>query len=118
MYGLKPKDIDALMPLRGAHITQICVGLHDIQFNFHPKRNISIQGRCELIDATGQIAQVWEGHTQSGTFRFPELLMSAVCKVVIDSPKSFVLSFDNGMGLRVVDNSEQYESFSIGNIYV
>jgi hypothetical protein len=118
MHGLKPTDIDALMPLRKAEITQICVGRNDIQFNFHPRGNVSVQGRCELINSTGQVVEVWEESTRSGMFRFPELLMTRVMDVVIDSPKSFLLSFENGMALRVVDNSEQYESFSVGSLYV
>ena len=118
MYGLKPTDINALKPLLKAEITQICVGPHDIQFNFHPSGNVSVQGRCELVDSAGQVIEVWEESTRSGAFRFPELLMTPVSDVVIDSPKSFVLTFANGMALRVVDNSEQFESFSVGNLYV
>ena len=118
MYGLKPTDIDALKPLLRAEITQICVGPSDLQFNFHPSGNVTVQGRCELIDSAGQVVDVWEDNTHSGMFRFPELLMTPVSDVVIDSPKSFVLQFANGMALRVIDNSEQYESFSVGNLYV
>jgi hypothetical protein len=118
MYGLKPNDIDALKPLLKAEITQICVGPYDIQFNFHPSGNVSVEGRCELVDSTGRVIEIWEDSTRSGTFRFPELLMTPVSNVVIDTPKSFILTFANGMALRVVDNSEQYESFSVGNLHV
>lgn len=118
MYGLKPTDIDVLKHLLKATITQICVGPHDIQFNFHPSGNVSVQGRCELVDAAGRVVEVWEESTRSGSFRFPELLMTPVVNVAIDSPKSFVLTFGNGMALRVLDNSEQYESFSVGGLYV
>jgi hypothetical protein len=118
MYGLKPTDIDALKPLIKAEITQICIGPHDIQFNFHPRGNVSIQGRCELLDSAGQVVEVWEESTRSGTFRFPKLLMSSVVDALIDSPKSFVLTFENGMALRAVDNSDKYESFSVGNLFV
>jgi hypothetical protein len=51
-------------------------------------------------------------------FRFPDLLMTPVIEVAIDSPKSFVLKFENRMALRVVDSSEHYESFSVGSLYV
>jgi len=118
MYGLKLTDIDALTHLRRAEVTQICVGPHDIQFNFHPHGNVSVQGRCELLDAMGQVIEVLDGSTRSGMFRFSELLKSPVSEVAIDFPKSFVLTFENGMGLQVVDNSKQYESFSVGNLYV
>jgi len=118
MYGLKPTDIDALKPLMKAGITQICVGPHDIQFNFDPSGNVSVWGRCELLDSSGQVIEVWEDSMRPGSFRFPELLMTPVSDVVIDTPKSFILTFANGMALRVVDNSEQYESFSVGNLHV
>ena len=38
----------------------------------------------------------------------------------IDQPRSFALKFEGGDVLRVFDNSEQYESFSIqpGDIFV
>jgi hypothetical protein len=51
-------------------------------------------------------------------FRFPEILMSPVTDVLIDSPKSFVMTFANGLGLRLVDCSDEYESFSVGSLYV
>jgi hypothetical protein len=118
MYGLKPTDIDRLSQLRGKEITQICIGPHDLQFNFHPKGNVSVWGRCELLNATGDVLDAWEDDTHSGVFRFPEILKVSVSEVAIDSPKSFVLKFANGLGLRLVDNSEQYESFSVGDLYV
>jgi hypothetical protein len=118
MYGLKPTDIDLLTHLRGAEVTQICLGPHDIQFNFHPQGNVSIQGRCELIDEKGTVVEVWEDSTRPGMFRFPEILMTPITEITIDSPKSFMLLFQNQMSLRVIDNSEQYESFSVGNLYV
>jgi hypothetical protein len=118
MYGLRPEDIDALSHLKGAEITQICVGPADLQFNFHPKGNVSVWARCELIDSAGETVDIWEDNSRAGTSRFPEILMTPVVDVIIDSAKSFVLRFANKMSLRVIDNSEQYESFSVGNFYV
>lgn len=96
MYGLKSDDLRHLVHLRGAEVTQICVGPHDIQFNFHPSGNVSVEGRCELLDASGAVIDNWETRTLSGEFLFPRLLMSPVTNVRIDSPKSFVLTFGNG----------------------
>jgi len=119
MYGLKPTDIEYLKHLRNAQITQICVGLYDIQFNFHPRDNVSVQEHCELLDGSGAIVDVWEENTRAGMFRrFPEILMTAVVAVINDTPNSFVLKFANEMSLRVIDNDEHYESFSVGNLYV
>jgi hypothetical protein len=118
MYGIKPSDLQYFEHLRGADITQICVGSHDIQFNFHPRGNISVQGRCELQDASGTVLDIWEESTHSGNFRFPDILKTPVLEVHIDSSKSFVLKFANTLCLRVIDTSDQYESFSVGNLYV
>lgn len=118
MYGLKPTDIDAIAPIRGTELIQICIGKHDIQFRFHPAGNVSVWGRCELLDVGKQVVDAWEGGMPTGVFRFPDLLRSSVVEAVIDSPLSFTLAFDNGLTLRVIDNSEQHESFSVGNLYV
>jgi hypothetical protein len=117
MYGLRHSDIDALAHLRGAEIAQICLGTSDIQFNFHPQGNISVWGRCELLDSAGEVIDVWNG-TRPGIFRFPELLMSQVSEISIESSRSLILTFENGQALRVVDDSDQYESFSVGELIV
>jgi hypothetical protein len=118
LYGLKPTDVDALAHLRQTELAQICVGPHDIQFNFHPRGNISVWGRCELIDAAGKVVDVWEESTRAGSFRFPELLKSIVQDIAIDSPKSFVLRFANGLTLRVVDSLEKHESVAVADLIV
>ena len=118
MHGLNPTDIDALRPLQGAEITQVCLGPYDIQFNFMPRGNVSVQGRCELLDSTGTILDVWQERTKPGPCRFIELFESPVQEVVIDSPRSFVLRFANSLVLRIVDSSDQYESFSVNGLYV
>jgi hypothetical protein len=118
MYGLKPSDINALSHLKGAEITQVCLGPYDIQFNFMPRGNISVQARCELIDSTGNLLDVWEERTKPGICRFTELLESPAQDVQIDTPRSFIVRFNNGLLLRVIDTSDQYESFSVDGLYV
>jgi hypothetical protein len=118
MHGLKPSDIDALRHLEGAEVTQVCLGPYDIQFNFDPRGNVSVQGRCELIDRAGVVLDIWEGRTKPGPCRFTELFGSPVREVVIDSPRSFLLKFANSLVLRVLDTSDQHESFSVDGLYV
>jgi hypothetical protein len=118
MHGLKSTDIDALRHLKDAEITQICLGPHDIQFNFTPRGNVSVQARCELLDPIGGILDVWEKATQPGPCRFIELFESPVQEVVIDTPRSFLLRFANALVLRVVDTSDHYESFSVDGLHV
>ena len=118
MHGLKPSDIDALRHLEGSELTQVCLGPHDIQFNFVPPGNVTVQARCELLDRSGAILDVWEARTKPGPCRFTELFESPVQEVVIDSPRSFVLRFANALALRVVDTSDKHESFSVDGLYV
>ena len=118
VYGLNPADITHLSHLQHSKVIQIGVGEYDLQFQFHPSGNISVEGRCEMLDNAAQVIDVWENGTRSAVFRFLELLGQTVIEVTIDSPKSFKLLFSNGQSLRVVDNSEQYESFSVGGLFV
>lgn len=118
MHGLTPADITHLSHLLHSQLIQVGVGEYDLQFQFHPSSNISVEGRCELLDNAAQLVDVWECGTRSVVFRFLELLGQSVVEVVIDSPKSFKLLFSKGQSLRVVDDSEQYESFSVGGLYV
>ena len=118
MHGLKPTDIDALRHLQGAEITQVCLGPYDIQFNFTPRGNISVQARCELLDPSGALLDVWEERTKPGPCRFIDLFESPVQEVAIDSPRSIILRFANALVLRVVDTSDQYESFSVNGLFV
>jgi Family of unknown function (DUF6188) len=117
MYGLKPDDIAYLKStLDQATLQQICVGEYDLQFHFHPNGNVSIWAKCELINEVGEVIEVWPSEDKSRSFRFLELLGSAVIDIAIDTQKSFRLVFGNGNTLRVIDDSEQYESFSVGNL--
>lgn len=118
MYGLKPEDITHLSHLQDAEIIQVCVGQADLQFHFTSNGNVSVQGRCELLDNADQVIDVWEPGTRSAMFLFLDLLGQSVTGVAIDSPKSFKFLFAKGHSLRVINVSEQYESFSVGNLYV
>jgi hypothetical protein len=118
MHSLKPTDIDALRHFEGAEVTQVCLGPYDIQFRFAPRGHIAVQARCELLDQAGTLLDAWEGKTKPGPCRFVELFESPVREVAIDTPRSFVLRFANALVLRVVDTSDQYESFSVDGLHV
>jgi hypothetical protein len=118
VHGLQPDDLKHLSHLNGGQVIQVCVGEYNLQFNFHPQGNVSVEGRCELLNDSGAILDVWDKGARSEVFRFLEVLGEPVTEVVIDSPRSFKLAFPKGQWLRIVDNSELYESFSIGGFYV
>ena len=118
LNGLRPTDIENLVCMRRREVTQICVGLHDLQYNLLPAGNLANWGRCELHGADGALLDVWDRETRAGLFRFPGVLMSPIPEVVIDGSHSFLMMFSNGLALRVVDNSDQCESFSIGDFSI
>src|SRR6476660_9508995 len=119
MYGLKPQNLEYLTSaLHRAELIQICVGQWDLQFNFHPSGNVSVWALCELFNASGEIVEVWPRENNLQSFRFLDLLGSAVTEIAIDTPKSFKMVFSNGYVLRIVDDSESYESFSVENLFV
>lgn len=91
---------------------------HDLQLKFAPRGNVAVQARCELIDQSGAVLDVWEGRTRPGLCRFIELFESPVEEVTIDGPRSFVLRFANALALRVVDTLDQHESFSVDGLHV
>jgi hypothetical protein len=120
MYGLKSDDLRHLEHLRGEDAIQIVVGEFQIHFATGLKSNggISVEGRCELLDASGRIVDVWDRGQRSTQFQFFDLLGKTIRDVEIDSEKSFVLTIADGSKLRVVDDSDQYESFSVGGMFV
>jgi hypothetical protein len=118
MYGV-PADLD-LAFLHGGELIQVCLGLHEVQFHFHPTGSISVQGGWELLAPDG----VCMDRSDDGPDRLPyelhRLLGHRVVGGEVFAPEWFALRFDGGEVLRVFDDSAQYESFSIqpGNIYV
>ena len=123
MYGV-PADLD-LTGFHGARLFQIAVAEHNLHFNFQeadavPLRYILVEGGWELRTADGEIVDQRQEHATREVYRIHQLLGRAVVDSSIDPPRSFALRFDSGLELRVFDDSEQYESFSIqpGDVYV
>ena len=117
MYGLKPEDIRFLEHLRGEGIIQIAVGEFQVQFQTG-SGVISVEGRCELFDAENRLVDFWDRGARSNDFRFFELLGKTIDGISVDTDGSFVATFEGGAKLRVIDNSDKYESFSVGNLFV
>jgi hypothetical protein len=120
LHGLRPDDIKHLEHLRDQDVIQVAVGEHQLQFATGPARDggISVEGRCELIDPAGKMIDVWDRGRRSVEFRFLDLLGKTIRDVLIDSPKSFVVKFEDGSVVRFLDNSDKYESFSVGGLFV
>ncbi len=126
MYGV-PRDLD-LGPFVGSSLIQIALGEYQLQFHFkrgdtadhQPDPNLSVEGHWELSDESGSIIDRAEPNSARDSYRLHRLLGNVVVSTSVNPPRSFTLGFNSGLQLRVFDDSEQFESFSIqpGDIYV
>jgi hypothetical protein len=111
MYGV-PAHLD-LSLLNEAELIQVCLGQFEVQFHFHPIGQISVADGWELFDESGvSIDHGVEGGPRP-PFQLHRLLGQKIVSVTISAPDYLELSFGNGDRLRLIDNSKQYESFTI-----
>ena len=111
MYGV-PADLD-LGFLHGAELIQVCLGLHQLQFHFHPAGSISVEGGWELLDAGGARLDGRYDGPDRPPYQLHRLLGRRVSGSEVSAPDLFALRFEGGEVLRVFDDSPQYESFQI-----
>jgi hypothetical protein len=118
MYGV-PADLE-LSRFKGAVLIQLCIGEFQVQFRFHPKGSISVEGKWELKDSTGTLVDGMKPNAQRDALYIHVLLGKGVDGFSLDAPRSFSLRFETGHILTVFDESREYESFSIqpGDIFV
>jgi hypothetical protein len=118
MHGV-PADLD-LSKFKGATLIQLGVGEFQIQFHFHPKGNISVEGKWELRNSEGVLIDdgARESIAEREAFHLHSILGKSIESYSISAPDSFSLKFDSGHVLTIFDDSKQYESFSIGGIYI
>jgi hypothetical protein len=118
MHGV-PTNLD-LAFLHGATLIQVCLGQYQVQFRFHPAGSISVEGGWELLESAGTRIDGSHDGPERPPYQLHRLLGRQVAASEVAAPKWFALRFDGGEVLRIFDDSEQYESFSIqpGNIFV
>ena len=119
MYGLDPANIERFTHLRGGEVQQVCVSAFELQFELYPKGHISVWAKCELREAHGDVADVWDGKQRSPSFcAFIDLLGATVSEVSIDNATTLRLRFVDGRQLVLFDDSQQYESFQVDEVVV
>ncbi len=116
MYGV-PIDLD-LTYLHGATLIQVCLGEFQLQFQFHPRGAISVEGRWEFRDAGGALIDQLHDGTERPPYHLHRLLGKKVVGTEVAAPDSCALRFEAGEILRFFDNSKQYESFQIDGVIV
>lgn len=118
MYGV-PEDLD-LRFLHGAELIQVCLGQYQVKLHFHPAGSISVEGGWELSDENGARLDGHHEGPDRPPYQLHRLLGRQVVTSEVSAPDWFSLRFASGEALKVFDDSEQFESFSIqpGNIVV
>jgi hypothetical protein len=114
MYGV-PTDLD-LRPFQGATLVQIAIGDFQLQFHFDSDARIAVEGGWQLLGPSGEIiecASRGESNSDRNDSEVLVLLGRAVEGGSVHSPEYFELRFERGLVLRVFDDSDRYESFSI-----
>src|SRR5262245_61164805 len=112
MYGI-PADLD-LAFLVGSEVVQVCLGPFDVQVHFQPGASIHITGGdWELKDQGGLIIDRASDAPASerGPFLLHRLLGCRVRAIEVCPPDWLEVRFEEGLALRIIDDSEQYESF-------
>lgn len=123
MHGV-PENLD-LTTLHGALVHQVTYRENSIEIVLIPDTppiwKINVEGGWELRDASRSVIdRAVESHRERKLFHLWRLIAQRVTHTTVQAPAWFELGFENGSALRIIDDSKQYESFSIqpGDTYV
>lgn len=116
MYGV-PADLD-LTYLHDAELIQVCIGQYQVQFHFHPKGSISVEGKWELVDAGGHRIDGQQDGPDRPPYQLHRLLGRRVVGSEVHATEWCALQFDDRCVLRLFDDQPQYESFQIDGVFV
>jgi hypothetical protein len=120
MYGIKATT--DLSFLRGKTLCQVCFGPSDLQLNFaEGKTRISVESTIGYGASDGTYEKRVIGK-DPGTSEVLEdtgfllrLLMKEVEEVHWTAEGTVTLTFAGGSKLQIYDDSQQFESYTIGN---
>ena len=96
----------------GSEIQQICLGRYDVQFLFYSGNRICVQNLVEVFEGEELVA-TWDEERNWTTAAFQKLMNETVDRCVVLSKQTMEIRFQNGLQLRLHDNSTQYESLQI-----
>jgi hypothetical protein len=89
------------------------LGQYDVQLRLHPTGCISIEGRLEFYASDGALL---EAGSPRNTVRFDHLgslVGTTVSSGSISPPSSISFEFSSGHRLRLINDPQSYESFSL-----
>ncbi len=116
MYKLPPgEDFSFLV---GKEVSQLCIGLYDVQLHFLKDSPISIgvdPGPVRSFDhRTSHPRSSAVGRMPAAAATLVSLLGTKIQRVVVEDTVTLAIYFDNNEELRIFDSSDCYESFTIG----
>lgn len=96
----------------GSEIQQICLGRYDVQFLFGSGTRICVQSLVEVFE-DDELVATWDEERNWTTTAFQKLLNETVDSYALLSKQVMEIKLQNGLQLRLHDNSTQYESLQI-----
>jgi hypothetical protein len=111
MYGVT-EQLD-LSKFAGATLETITIGRHQISFDFDSQASLVSEGRWYLVGPDGSVVDQSMDLAHRDFYRVHVCVGKRVVAAVPEPPKAIALTFETGYVLRLVDDSEQYESFHI-----
>lgn len=97
--------------LIGATLIQVAIGENEIILHTHPPSTILIQSKV-LITAPGETVTDLDAAVQVGTALLP-LLGKTITEATGTPPGSLVLKWSDGTTVEILNDSDQYECYSI-----
>lgn len=110
MHGF-PEDLK-LDGIVGSEIQQICLGRYDVQFLFGSGTRICVQSLVEVFQGEELVA-TWDDERNWTTSAFQKLLNATVNTYAVINTQTMEIRLQDGLRLRLHDNSTQYESLQI-----
>jgi hypothetical protein len=110
MYGF-PEDLK-LDGLVGSEIQQICLGRYDVQFLFGSGTRICVQSLVEVFQDEELVA-MWDDERNWTSSAVQKLLNATVDTYAVINRRTMEIMLQDGLRLRLHDNSTQYESLQI-----
>lgn len=113
VYGI-PDNFDPTIFV-GATMEQVSFGWYVVGLNFSAEPSpihVTVEGGYDHAGPDGAWLDEERGlpARESRLMRLPG---KSVTAAVVENPKALLLSFEDGQSLRILDTSEQYESFQI-----
>lgn len=106
-------DGEAFAFLGGKRLDQLCFGRHQLQLRFDENVCVSVEGDIR-VQLPGSEEVVMDA-TRAVATALVSALATCVTGVVVSDFRSFSMTFENGLSVRVIDSAEHYESFQISD---